>query len=164
VRAPALPLILIAEAVPDERELYADYFAWSGFRVVTAESGRATLARAADRVPDVISAAFDLPDLDGAALCSALRSNPATANVPVILLATRASSDDIARARAAGCADVLLKPVLPEQLLLEARRRVPRSRLILALSQRLKLRAARARLRATAATQNAERILRKLRK
>jgi CheY-like chemotaxis protein len=167
VRISARPEILIADAVPDQRELYADYFAWSGFQVAAAASVDELLTRLTAHVPDIICAAFDLPNADGAAaggaaLCADIRARlPRT---PILLLATRPSSDDIARAAAAGCSDVLLKPVLPEQLLLEVRKHMPRARLLHALSQRGKLRAALARARTADSTQTADRVMRKFKK
>lgn len=59
-----------------------------GYRVIVAQDGRHGLERAAEWPPDVIMLDFMMPVMDGPATLAALRSNPETADVPVILMSS----------------------------------------------------------------------------
>ncbi|TDN70216.1 response regulator [Paraburkholderia sp. BL10I2N1] len=57
-----------------------------GYRVVTAQDGRAALAAAAIESPGLIVTDWMMPHIDGVELCRRLKSDPAMADIPVVML------------------------------------------------------------------------------
>jgi CheY-like chemotaxis protein len=59
-----------------------------GYRVIVAQDGRHGLERMAEWPPDVIMLDFMMPAMDGPATLAALKKNPATAAIPVIMMSS----------------------------------------------------------------------------
>jgi two-component system cell cycle response regulator DivK len=121
-------LILIAEPSPIEREMYAEYLAWSGCDVEPCEEGHEAFARTLVVHPDLVCASFVMGGGSGAQLCAALHADCRTTHIPVIILTTLTSAVEMQIARASGCEALLVKPCLPERLLAEATRLIAESR------------------------------------
>ena len=81
--------------------------------VLEATSGADGLRKAEDAHPDAILLDVMMPGLDGPSTLAALRSNPATAAIPVIFLTAKAMLSELARLRDLGVAGVLTKPFDP---------------------------------------------------
>ena len=81
--------------------------------VFEAKSGAEGLRTAAEAHPDAILLDVMMPGLDGPSTLAALRSNPATAAIPVIFLTAKAMLSELARLRDLGVAGVLTKPFDP---------------------------------------------------
>jgi CheY-like chemotaxis protein len=92
----------------------------TGHRVTTADSVAAATAAAMADVPDLLLLDLSLPDGDGLAIVEHLR---VASRLPRTVVALTGHDDDAlaARCRAAGCRDVLVKPV-PVRVLLEQMR------------------------------------------
>ena len=89
---PAPPRVLIADDNADMRTYLRSLL--SGTYTVQAEGdGAAALAAARDRPPDLILADVMMPEFDGFALLRALRADPATREIPVMLLSARAGEE-----------------------------------------------------------------------
>jgi PAS domain S-box-containing protein len=56
----------------------------AGFEVVEAASGAEALKLASEKLPALVMAAIELPDMDGLALCRRLKADPHTASIPVL--------------------------------------------------------------------------------
>ncbi len=121
--APSIsPSILIVEDDPTLRLVLADNLRAEGYRVTTAETGRA--ARAAFAAPhDLIVLDLMLPDADGYALCRELRAAepPGARPARVLMLTARALEDDLLRGFDAGADDYLAKPYRLRELLARVR-------------------------------------------
>ncbi|HXE80481.1 MAG TPA: response regulator [Vicinamibacterales bacterium] len=115
-RAESNPLVLLAEDDHDSREMYVFALELAGFRTAQAASGEEALARAIELSPDVIVTDLNLPGVDGYELCERLKSDPATARAQLLALTGSSLAEDAERARAAGCARVLVKPFPPDHL------------------------------------------------
>ena len=102
--------ILIVEDIELNRDLLAQLLE-DDHRLVFAEDGVAALARAAETKPDLILMDLSLPRMDGWEATRRLKADPATAQVPVVVLSAHAMKGDEDRARASGCDDVLTKPI-----------------------------------------------------
>ncbi|HEY2206137.1 MAG TPA: SpoIIE family protein phosphatase [Pseudonocardia sp.] len=98
--------------------------------VTTVTDGAAALASATADPPDLVVSDIMMPGLDGMALLAALRADPATASVPVLLLSARAGQDASVEALAAGADDYLVKPFSAPELLarVDAHLRLNRAR------------------------------------
>ncbi len=58
-------LVLVVDDYQDARELYAEYFVLSGFRVAEASNGAEAIEKARELAPDVILMDLSLPGMDG---------------------------------------------------------------------------------------------------
>jgi CheY-like chemotaxis protein/HPt (histidine-containing phosphotransfer) domain-containing protein len=82
------------------------------YQVLQATSGARGLQLAQTSAPDILLLDVAMPGLDGYALCTALRNDPATAEIPVIFLANPEDAIDRARCVGLGAVDILSKPVV----------------------------------------------------
>jgi two-component system, cell cycle response regulator DivK len=116
-------LVLIVEDDQQTREMYAEWFVFSGFRVVQATNGVEAIEKARTLKPDVITTDIGLKGgMDGCQLTESLKSYARTNKIPVIAVTAWAIGGYVERARQAGCDAVLIKPCLPEALLAEIQR------------------------------------------
>jgi CheY-like chemotaxis protein len=106
-------VVLLIEDNADHRYVYAQVLSRAGFRVEEAGTGAEGLARARALRPDVVLVDVMLPDTDGWQVMTALKADPATAAIPVLVVSVRAFAHDHARSLAAGAARHLDKPAAP---------------------------------------------------
>ncbi|HVF58944.1 MAG TPA: response regulator [Thermoanaerobaculia bacterium] len=118
------PLVLVVDDVPDGREICAEYLAFRGYGVATAEDGQEALDKTSSLLPDVILMDLSLPGIDGWEATRRLKQDERTKHIRVIALTAHALPSAHERARAAGCDAVVTKPVLPEDLVLEVQRQL----------------------------------------
>jgi CheY-like chemotaxis protein len=83
------------------------------WEVLTAESGREGLAKAAAEQPDAILLDVMMPDMDGLTTFQRLRANPATQNIPVILLTAKTQPAEQRRFTQLEVAAIITKPYDP---------------------------------------------------
>lgn len=88
-----------------------------GYDTVTARRGEEGLALAGRRRPDLLLLDLKLPGLSGFELAARFKADPVLAGVPIVAVTALALKEDEARARGAGCAAYLRKPVSAEGLL-----------------------------------------------
>ena len=105
--------VLVIDDETAVRDLMQRFLAKEGFRVVTAQGGDEGLRRARELRPDAITLDVMMPGMDGWAVLSALKAEPETADIPVIMLTI---VDDKNLGYALGAADYLTKPVDRERL------------------------------------------------
>ena len=120
--------VLVADDDPDIRELVAFKLEQAGLEVTVAEDGPAALRAAQAAVPDVAVLDVTMPGLSGIDVCRALRGEPATAGVAVILLTARAMEADVAAGLGAGADDYVVKPFSPRELMSRVEAVLSRSR------------------------------------
>jgi putative two-component system response regulator len=108
-------IVLIADEAPDNL-IEMHRLLQQQYEVRLANSGRAALA-VMQQVPRPHLVVLDaaLPDIDGYSVCQQLKSNPDTADIPVLFLQAREHSDE-ERALMEGGADVVAKPVVGDVL------------------------------------------------
>lgn len=109
-------LILLVEDMVDARELYAEYLALFGFSVVTAINGHEAIGLARLLRPDLILMDVRLPGMDGLEATADIKSDPHLAHIPIVAITADSSNDIAERARRAGCATIIFKPVLPDEV------------------------------------------------
>ena len=98
------------------------------YDVETLSDGTCAENRAADTKPDLILLDVLMPGKDGLSICGDLKANPATQQIPIIIISARNTSDDIATGLMAGADDYLCKPFSTAELKLRIRRRIDASR------------------------------------
>src|SRR5581483_9511831 len=108
-------LLLVDDSMP-ERDLYAMVLR-DHFRVVTASRGDDALSLAVSERPAIILLDVMMPGLTGWETCTRIKSNPATAHIPVVLLTAVDDVDLTQHAFAVGADDVVNKPCSAERLL-----------------------------------------------
>jgi DNA-binding response OmpR family regulator len=110
------PLILIVDDDPRNVQVLAVMLA-ADYEIIVAADGEKALAAVAETAPDLILLDIMMPGMDGIAVCRKLKSNRATAVIPVIFLTALAQSDNIVRGFEAGAVDYVTKPFRKEELL-----------------------------------------------
>jgi CheY-like chemotaxis protein len=118
--------VLVADSSADTRALHRNALQLAGCDVVEAPDGRDALVNALARTPSLVITALHMPLMDGAALCTILRKDRATRDVP-ILVVTAQGPAEVQRALDAGASSVLLKPTTPDAVISEMRRLLARS-------------------------------------
>jgi len=96
--------------------------------VEIAASGDQALKLAAEQPPDLIILDLNLPVLDGLEVCRLLRTRPATAKTPIIMLTARATESDRVIGLDAGADDYITKPFSPRELAARVRAVMRRGR------------------------------------
>ena len=114
--------VLVVDDDPDIRELITWKLSQAGYTTLAAADGEAGLAAAVagdaeGRVPDLVVVDWMMPKMTGIEVCRALRDNPVTARIPIILLTARADEAEVERGFAAGVDDYIVKPFSPREML-----------------------------------------------
>jgi signal transduction histidine kinase len=121
------PRVLVVDDNADLRDYVTDLLAPS-YDVITAPDGLAALDLVRERQPDLVVSDVMMPRLDGFGLVRELRSEPATAALPVILLSARAGEEAAIQGLASGSDDYLAKPFSARELLARVRTHVELAR------------------------------------
>jgi DNA-binding response OmpR family regulator len=118
----AAPLrALIVEDDADIGHLVVRYLQKAGFVATLLTSGRDALAQARRDPPDVLLLDVMLPGMNGLELCRALRTDTATALVPIILLTARDGEDERITGLETGADDYITKPFSPKEVVARVR-------------------------------------------
>ena len=110
------PRILWADDNADMRQ-YVRRLLGERYDVEAVPDGEAALEAARARPPDLVLSDVMMPRLDGFGLLNALRADPATRAIPVILLSARAGEESRVEGLEAGADDYLVKPFSARELL-----------------------------------------------
>ena len=108
--------IFIVEDDKDIAQLIAHYLQKAGHTVEMLGSGTPAVARAKAAPPDLIVLDLMLPGMDGLQVCQALRADPATALIPIIMLTARAEESERIAGLELGADDYVTKPFSPREL------------------------------------------------
>lgn len=103
--------ILIADDDPRNRKLLETLLHANGYQVRAAESGLAALASIADTPPDLILLDLMMPGMDGFEVVRRLKADPASSQIPVIMVTALDDAGSRARLAAAGVSEIITKPV-----------------------------------------------------
>jgi putative two-component system response regulator len=103
--------IIVADDTPVNRDLMVEYLATDKHRVIAVEGGAQLLEAVAREQPDVIVSDVRMPDVDGLAICHALKSKPETEFLPVVLITAQRDVADRRAGILAGADDFLVMPL-----------------------------------------------------
>jgi DNA-binding response OmpR family regulator len=99
-----------------------------GYEIVAADNGSKALVMANKELPDLIVLDVMMPDMDGYQVTHALRKNPETALVPILMFTAKSQVDDKVAGYDAGVDDYLTKPVHPAELVAHIKALLSRTR------------------------------------
>lgn len=113
--------VLIVEDEKDVREMLRLNLKVGGFDVLEAQNGAEGLAIAKAELPSVVILDLMMPEMSGMEVCRALRRNPATSRIPILMLTAKSTEGDKVAGLEVGADDYVTKPFSPRELLLRVR-------------------------------------------
>ena len=113
--------ILIVDDESHLSQMMADLLTNAGYETRTANSGRDALDQVHSDRPDLVLLDVDMPELDGFEVASILKSDPATATIPLIIVSAHDGRGARLIGLESGAEDYLSKPVDTAELLAKIR-------------------------------------------
>ncbi len=108
--------ILTVDDSKSIRQMVSFTLQQAGYQVIEAEDGQDALGKMTPEVKLVLSD-LNMPNLDGIGLIKAIRANPSSKFLPVVMLTTESQDGKKQESRAAGATGWIVKPFNPDQLL-----------------------------------------------
>ena len=102
--------IMIVDDDPRTRTMLRILLEMDSWEVSEASDGLDALAQVILQPPDIMLLDVMMPNMDGITLCKQLRSNPDTADLPIIMLSGKTQSEAVAEGLSAGANAYLGKP------------------------------------------------------
>jgi DNA-binding response OmpR family regulator len=121
------PKILVVDDEPDALEVIAFKLKEAGYTPLTAADGLRAVALVREERPALVVLDLMLPQLDGLEVCKLLRRDPATADIPIIMLTARAAEMDRIVGLELGADDYVTKPFSPRELVLRIKKVLART-------------------------------------
>jgi len=126
LKAPVNPdagdTILVVEDSPAVATVVQAALVKEGFNVILSNDGIDALKTTLTHRPQLVITDSQMPRMDGYGLLRAIKANPITANIPVIMLTGRASTDEEQKALEAGFFDFIPKPIQPIRVVARVKR------------------------------------------
>ena len=113
--------VLVVEDEEDIAELVQYNLARERYEVRLAESGEVGLEIARRERPDIILLDIMLPAMDGLEVCRALKSDPDTAQIPIVMVSAKGEESDVVSGLELGADDYVTKPFSPRVLIARIR-------------------------------------------
>lgn len=108
--------VLVVEDEEDLASLVEVNLELAGHRVTVARDGGEGLERARELRPDLVLLDVMMPKMDGWQVLTALKADPAVADIPVVMLTAKVQDQDQIRGWSAGAAEYITKPFSPLSL------------------------------------------------
>ena len=120
------PVVLVVDDDATIRRLLQITLETEGFTVTTAGDGVEGLRMAQEAPrPDLVLLDIMMPGMDGLQVCHTLKNDPATKDLPVVLLSAKAQSHDIELGMRVGADDYITKPLDLLDLVARVRQLLP---------------------------------------
>ncbi len=113
--------ILIVDDERDLSQMMAELLTDAGFETRSADSGQQALTDIQADPPDLVLLDVNMPELDGFEVAAMLKSDPATATIPIIMVSGHDGRGSRMIGLESGAEDYLAKPVDPAELLAKIR-------------------------------------------
>ncbi len=110
-------LILAVDDIPVNQTLLKSQLRFSEYDVITASNGKEALQKIATDHPDAVLLDIMMPGMDGFDVLEAIRQNPETEELPVIMLTSLSEMEHHAHATMKGANGYLTKPLVTNQLI-----------------------------------------------
>jgi len=114
--SPAPADILVVDDTLANLQLLANILRQEGYKVRPALNGNLALQAVKQKKPDLILLDIKMPEMDGYAVCQALKENPHTKDIPIIFISALSDANDKVRAFNMGGVDYLTKPFQVEEV------------------------------------------------
>ncbi len=108
--------ILVVDDEPTIVRLMEFILARQGHEMMVAVNGEEALEKIRAHAPDLVLLDIMMPRIDGYEVARAVRADPATASLPIIMLSAKAQEEDIRRGVGIGVDEYITKPFSPEHL------------------------------------------------
>jgi two-component system cell cycle response regulator DivK len=112
-----MPKLLLAEDDEFSRDMLLRRLEKAGYEMIAACDGREAVLSARQHHPDLILMDLDMPVMDGKTAIRALKSDPHTFKIPVLVLTAQATPASVADAVEAGCGAYETKPIVLRRLI-----------------------------------------------
>jgi CheY-like chemotaxis protein len=120
-----MPTVLYAEDDAEHRAMMQVILKDTGITLIEASNGQEALQQAQKQSPDLILLDLFMPKLDGHGVMEALKSDPDTRHIPIIVLSAWSTGDNRNRAKNAGALDFIAKPYDPIELVRIVKNHLP---------------------------------------
>jgi len=120
--------ILVVEDEADILEVITYNLKREGHKVISSRNGEHGLTRIRTESPDLVILDLMLPGMDGVEVCRAVKSDPVTANTPIIMVTARAEESDVVLGLGMGADDYIAKPFRPRELVARVQAVMTRAR------------------------------------
>ena len=120
--------VLVVDDEPEAVELVEFNLKGAGYEVSTASDGAEALNKARRIQPNLVILDVMMPEIDGMEVCKLLRRDPATSNIPIIMLTAKASEVDRVLGLELGADDYVVKPFSPRELVLRVKKLLDRGK------------------------------------
>jgi two-component system, cell cycle response regulator len=111
------PAVVVAEDSLVIRAVLVEQLQSRGYRVIEAADGEQALAACHRERPDVVLLDVEMPHLDGHAVLAGIKAEPLLADIPVVFVTSRVTTEDVVEGLRLGAHDYLRKPFEPSELL-----------------------------------------------
>jgi two-component system, cell cycle response regulator len=111
------PTVVVAEDSLVIRAVLVEQLESRGYRVVQAADGEQALAACRRDRPDVVLLDVEMPELDGHVVLARVKADPLLADIPVVFVTSRVTTEDVVEGLRLGAHDYLRKPFEPSELL-----------------------------------------------
>ena len=111
------PVVLVAEDSLVIRAVLVEQLQSRGYRVIEAGDGEQALAACRREQPDVVLLDVEMPHLDGHGVLAQIKADPRLADIPVVFVTSRVTTEDVVDGLRLGAHDYLRKPFEPSELL-----------------------------------------------
>jgi len=108
--------ILVVDDEPPIVRLMEFILARQGHQMLVAVNGEEALEKVRSQNPDLVLLDIMMPRIDGYEVARTLRADPATQDLPIIMLSAKAQEEDIQKGIDVGVNEYITKPFSPEQL------------------------------------------------
>jgi len=113
--------VLVVEDDPDIVELLGHYLQSDGWTVTVANDGRSGIERLKKDSFELLILDLQIPGVDGLGVCAAVRADPRTHDLAVVMLTARGDETDRVLGLEMGADDYIVKPFSPKELLARVR-------------------------------------------
>lgn len=108
--------IVVIEDEPDILEVIEYNLAREGYGLISCRDGEEGLRAVRKQAPSLVLLDLMLPGLDGIEVCRAIRSDPATSHIPIIMVTAKGEESEIVLGLGIGADDYVVKPFNPKEL------------------------------------------------
>ncbi len=117
--------ILVADDNQDTVLILSAILRKEGYAVITATDGLAAIQSATREMPALILLDIMMPQKDGFEVCTAIKENPRTKDIPIVMLTAKSDVFSRAHGFALGVCEFMTKPLNPRQVLQKVKENLP---------------------------------------